>query len=157
MLNFQILISQIAGPVVILCLMIALSAVLLFFGLKKYFYNIFFSAFLAMLITYSLKNLFQVPRPIDMLVVEAGYRFPSGHATMASVVSVLIIYFANKTIKNRYLRILAYIFAIFWTLLVSYSRIYLNVHYLVDVIVGVGIGICATLVVIAVCKRYNKS
>jgi len=85
-------------------------------------------------------------RPTDIpLIVETGYSFPSGHATMSTIFFLLIYYFFKDKFKDGRQRIIflcANFVAIF---LVSFSRVYLGVHWLSDVISGFLLGLfCAT-------------
>lgn len=135
---------------------IAVICVLLYVkNYKKDSLKIIFASTSAMFVTFTLKYLLKVPRPAHMLVVETDPRFPSGHATMASVVMALIIYYSYKYIKNRYLRYFLYVCAVSWFLLVSYSRLYLGVHYPIDVIAGGLIGILSTIIVIKIFKHLH--
>lgn len=63
------------------------------------------------------------------------YGFFSGHAsnTMAAAL------FIGLTLKNRYKYILY--FLIFWAFLMGYSRIYIGVHYPIDVLLGMLFGV----------------
>lgn len=108
-----------------------------------------------MFVTFTLKYLLKVPRPVDMLVVETDPRFPSGHATMASVVMALVIYYSHKHIKNRYVRYFLYACAVSWFAVVSYSRLYLGVHYPIDIIVGGLIGIISSVAVLKIFKHLH--
>lgn len=121
-------------------------------------YVLFFTSTLAMCISYTLKYLLKIPRPDMMLVPEGDFRFPSGHATMASVVMALGIHYAHAHIKNKSLRYILYTVAFSWYLLVSYSRLYLNVHHPIDVLVGGAIGVFSTVLVLALFKhlRYYR-
>lgn len=122
---------------------------------KKDSLKIIFASTSAMFVTFTLKYLLRVPRPVHMLVVETDPRFPSGHATMASVVMSLSIYYAHKYVKNRNIRYFLYICAVLWFILVSYSRLYLGVHYPVDILVGGLIGIISTAIVIKIFKHLH--
>lgn len=108
-----------------------------------------------MFLTYTLKYLLKVPRPEHMLVIEHDPRFPSGHATMAGVVMALIIYYAYNHCENRFVRYLLYFCALSWFILVSYSRLYLHVHYPIDIIAGGIIGIVSTIVIIRIFKHLH--
>ncbi|MDR2868309.1 MAG: phosphatase PAP2 family protein [Bacteroidales bacterium] len=67
----------------------------------------------------------------DGTVYRGGsYSFPSGHAANSALFAIFIIYFLPKHRKW-----LIPIFA-FWVLLFSYSRIYLGVHYPLDIFGG---------------------
>ena len=124
MLSFQIFISSLAGPLTMFFLVTATAILLYKIHDGKESYILFFSSTLAMCISYTLKYLLKVPRPDMMLVPEADFRFPSGHATMASVVMALGMHYAHAHIKNKSLR---------YTLLEAlsvFSLLFLFSHYL---------------------------
>ncbi len=154
MFNFQVLVSQIGGLASMSIIVGTISLVLLSLGHKKDSFRVMFSSILAISTTFVLKSIFKIPRPDDMLVNESGYRFPSGHATMAAVFSTLMIYYASKLIKNNFLKCFTYLVAAVWYILVSYSRLYLNVHLPIDVIVGGTIGVVSTIMVIYAVDHY---
>lgn len=155
MLNFQIFISQISGPEIMFLFSILIALILYIKNYKKVFYEVIFIAVTAMFITMILKYLLKIPRPEAMLILEDGYRFPSGHATMAGVIMSLLIYYSHEHIKDKYIRYAVYVCAVAWYLLVSYSRLYLNVHYPIDVIAGGIIGILSTILVLKVFKHFH--
>lgn len=158
MLPFQIFISQAAGPNVMFLALILVAVILYKVHDSKEFYKVFFTSTLAMCISYTLKYLLKVPRPEDMLVFEGDYRFPSGHATMAAVVMALGMHYTHAHVKNKTLKYTLYTLAFLWYTLVSYSRLYLHVHYPVDVLVGGAIGVFSTTLVLVMFKhlRYYR-
>lgn len=106
---------------------------------------------LVLLLNIGLKDLFDIPRPFDydpslttandiyLEEVEAGlgYAFPSGHATIGAGWLTAVA----SLLKQRWLWIVAGV----GMTLVALSRLYLGVHYPLDVIVGVGLGIGVVL------------
>ncbi|MBI2530201.1 MAG: phosphatase PAP2 family protein [Candidatus Diapherotrites archaeon] len=84
-----------------------------------------------------LKPLFGIPRPDNhifrVISSDWGFSFPSGHATLIAGVCTYAARFARSRITIALLAILA--------LLVAYSRLYLGVHFLTDVIAGLIIGV----------------
>lgn len=89
------------------------------------------------------KNIFQRSRPDESfrLVQETSYSFPSGHS-FASMVAfgcliIIIVLFIRSSFWRKFLSILcgAIIF------LIGFSRIFLGVHYLTDVIGGFSLGL----------------
>ena len=102
---------------------------------KKFGFRLFFLSLLAGYVAAVLKNLIGSPRP-----PESGHKtysdasgFPSGHATGATAFWGYLI----VTLKDRYILVVGTAL----TVLVSISRVYLGVHYPVDIIGGVVIGI----------------
>lgn len=119
------------------------------------FYTILFTSTTAMFVTYTIKYTLSIKRPADALVTLYDPRFPSGHATMSALVMSLGIYYAHLHLRNKYLRYTVYSLAVIWYLLVSYSRLYLHVHYPIDVIVGGAIGVASTIVVVKIFKHFR--
>lgn len=81
------------------------------------------------------KHLFMTERPPrDLrLVTQEGYSFPSGHAQG----STAFWGFLALKLKTR----LAYLGAAVLILLISFSRIFLGVHWPIDIVGGIGIGL----------------
>ncbi len=155
MFTFQIFISQISGPIPMCIALCSVAIALYIFHDSKEFYKVFFTTVLAMCITYTLKYLLQVPRPLNMLVTEHDYRFPSGHATMAAVVMSLSIHYVHLHIKNKILKRTLHTLATGWFVLVSYSRIYLHAHYSIDIMAGGLIGIFSTILILKIFKHLH--
>jgi len=86
-------------------------------------------------LTYILKNIFQVPRPMSVYKDISDYSFPSGHSIRASIFA----YFLSQ--KVRKIKIILWIYAI----LVGISRIVLSVHWFSDIIAGLLLGIWVSL------------
>jgi undecaprenyl-diphosphatase len=75
-----------------------------------------------------------VQKPDGELYRGGPYGFPSAHAANAMVFALFVFFFAGK----RKMWVLFAIF--FWAALLGYSRIYLGVHYWLDVECGYLIG-----------------
>lgn len=89
-------------------------------------------------VTYTIKVLVNRPRPENALVLEQSASFPSGHATIAVAFYGFLTYLLLREIKKY--RTLALAIGIIIILALGYSRLYLRVHYLSDVLVGYLIG-----------------
>ena len=136
------------------------SCIAVVFGLylirRRRFY--WLAAFLSsvyggMLLNRILKYAFQRPRPHfdDPLLSLTSYSFPSGHTMTATVLfGVLAAYFFTTTPDWRRRVVIVFIASLL-ILLVGFSRMYLGVHYLSDVLGAMAEGLawlalCLTIV-----------
>lgn len=100
-----------------------------------------------------LKNIFQRPRPfieintIHLLIAEpTSYTFPSGHSASSFAAAGII---SNKIEK---LKLPIYSLAV----LIAFSRLYLMVHFLSDVLAGAVLGfLCAKIVITILNKTVS--
>jgi undecaprenyl-diphosphatase len=86
------------------------------------------------------KTLIASPRPLNEIIIETNFSFPSGHVTGVIVFFGLLTYMAWRhwtSIKRRALTVTIYLSL---TTLVGFDRIYLNVHWFSDVIGAVFLG-----------------
>ncbi len=101
-----------------------------------------------------LKHLILRPRPFEVLpdvyklVSSAGPSFPSSHAVNSFTVATLITLF----LKNPVYTTIAFIMAF----LSGFSRIYVGVHYPLDIIAGAIIGIFLGIVFYKIVKKIFK-
>jgi membrane-associated phospholipid phosphatase len=135
-----------------------ISANLFFHKRFKLLLGLIYSTCGAGLFTYFLKLIIARDRPelVSRLVVESGFSFPSGHATTAFVafpILAIVVYYSSRIPKVlKYILIL--ILAIF-PLVVAFSRLYLGVHYLTDVVAGAMVGLSATCVFYYFHSKYD--
>lgn len=116
------------------------------YGWKKGLLLIFI---VAVLVTFSdqfvnlIKDYFERLRPnndssinkfIRILITPHSYSFVSGHSTTSFAVTIFII----ATLKKHYKYTLLFLF---WPLLFAYSRIYVGVHFPIDIFMGMLLGI----------------
>lgn len=88
---------------------------------------------------YVMKDFVQRARPINALVLENSFAFPSGHALSAVVFFGLLIYLAFKEKSKRKTNVS--LISAFMVVLICFTRLYLNVHWLTDVLGGLALGI----------------
>ena len=90
-----------------------------------------------------LKLGFNRPRPSIFLpsVHAVSSSFPSGHAMSSAVVYGTVAYLAARLYRRRWARGVVMTFAFVVIVLISFSRMYLGVHYPSDVVAGVLIGL----------------
>ncbi|RYF27698.1 MAG: phosphatase PAP2 family protein, partial [Chloroflexi bacterium] len=89
----------------------------------------------------------------QQLITETSFSFPSGHSAGSSALAVCIIALLWRTKW----RVPALIIAPLYIVLIGFSRMYLGVHYLTDVIAGWIVGITWVLVVASILyARSNR-
>ena len=92
---------------------------------------------LVTIINLIIKEIIKRPRPsVIRLVNESGYSFPSGHAMTSMAFYGLLVYLIYKRVQNKYLKWLLITALCGLIFLIGFSRIYLGVHYVSDVISG---------------------
>jgi membrane-associated phospholipid phosphatase len=104
-----------------------------------------------------LKLLVARPRPPleDARIVEAGFSFPSGHATAAATFYGTLAYLLIRCMSPDWLKALIGVTAALIVLAVGVSRIYLGVHYPTDVIGGWIIGFVWASICWLVAQRFE--
>jgi undecaprenyl-diphosphatase len=106
-------------------------------------------------VIYFLKELFQRVRPMNQLMIETNFSFPSGHATVSTVFVFLLAYLYTKG-KSAGTKKLVYLVAGIIALIVGFTRVYLRVHWLTDVLAGFIIAAVILFGAIFVEKRFRK-
>jgi membrane-associated phospholipid phosphatase len=97
----------------------------------------------AEIITVGLKHGFQRDRPFfsDPLATESSYSFPSGHASVSLAVYGTLGFIAARHLGSRRAQFAVLAGTTVLVLLIGFSRLYLGVHFLSDVIAGYSLGI----------------
>ncbi len=129
------------GSTPITCLIILLTAILCAVVRQPYILvGLLISTIGSTAFTFLSKMVFQRSRPIDILLMEHTYSFPSGHATISIALYGFLAYMAIRFSQSfiRQVRILS--LAVLLCLLIGLSRIVLNEHYLSDVMGGFLVG-----------------
>jgi membrane-associated phospholipid phosphatase len=92
----------------------------------------------AALLNLILKNIFLRPRPIfaHAYLVDTGFSFPSGHAMISLAFYGAVACAAFLFLKGRWSKVFVTVAAILVSFLIGFSRMYLGVHYLTDVLAG---------------------
>lgn len=104
-----------------------------------------------------LKEIFARERPnILQLVNETTYSFPSGHAMINTTVYTMLGIFAIKYIRSKKIKISVVIMCIIMPLIISFSRVYLGVHYAGDVLGGMLLGFAVTVFIYVLLKKEEK-
>ncbi|MDP9201075.1 MAG: phosphatase PAP2 family protein [Gemmatimonadota bacterium] len=132
------------GTGTVVMMVVAVAALFLVLTQHKY------SALLLLVSTFGgivlngvLKLGFDRPRPSIFVpeVHTVSSSFPSGHAMSAAIVYATVAYLAARLHQRKWARWLVMTAALVLIALISFSRMYLGVHYPSDVIAGVAIGL----------------
>ncbi len=113
-----------------------------------------------------LKKIVNRPRPYTMItgLEPVGDRptdasFPSGHTAVAFCVATVMVLTLPWIIEKTKAHLIGALFVVL-ALVISFSRLYLGVHYPTDVFCGIMLGITygvvATMIVRAIKKRIEK-
>ncbi|NCN44968.1 MAG: hypothetical protein COU63_00085 [Candidatus Pacebacteria bacterium CG10_big_fil_rev_8_21_14_0_10_36_11] len=125
------------GGAVILSLATLIISLLLLKKHRKETALFLISMIMGVVINSTLKTMFDRPRPqFNALAYESTYSFPSAHAMNNFIFYILLTYLTYHLSKNKKLTSLVGIFSISMVGIISFSRIYLGVHYFSDVIAG---------------------
>lgn len=116
---------------------------------KKDAFVFIFSIFLTTISVYLLKILFDIGRPIDSVVMAFGQSFPSYHSAISTVFFLMLMYIFDENFKPFW-RIIFNTFCLSFIILVSFSRIYLGVHWFSDVLAGVILGFLVSYISIRI-------
>lgn len=137
---FFSLITNIAS----MTLFVILAALLLgFLFYRKRFKDICFVIYSfggAAIIEFLLKIVVHRSRPENALIQELDYSFPSGHALKSILFLFVLVYLFKDDIKNKLEHWLLIGVGTILVVLIAFSRIYLRVHWLSDVVGGLLFG-----------------
>ena len=101
-----------------------------------------------------LKVIFQRPRPETEMFVF-GSSFPSGHVFSAIVIYGFCIYLTFRFINNAAVKWIVTALLALLILLIGFSRVYLGVHWLSDVLAGYATGFAWLLFCICFAKMVG--
>ncbi len=101
---------------------------------------------------YGLKLLISRPRPELGLIQETFHSFPSLHAMTATILYFTLAYMMYHFTRRFWLSYLVFIISFLLIMLISFSRIYLGVHYFSDIFGGFTFGLAWMFLVFGVEK-----
>lgn len=93
------------------------------------------------LVVRGLKEAFERPRPTPQVIDATGFSFPSGHAFAATVFYGTLLTIVWQITDRVVWRTLAAIAFPVLAVSIGLSRVYLNVHYITDVVAGFAAGL----------------
>lgn len=136
----MVFVTEVGGPVGTIALVIAAAS---FFIWRRYWKTLSYwltASIGAEMLVWALKATLQRARPNNIYTGTEQYSFPSGHTTLGIVIYGFTAFLlANgKPAKEKAFITLA---AFFIILLISFSRLYLGVHWFSDVIGSLSLGL----------------
>ena len=126
---------------------------------KKYyedlkFYLLVFLGASALFIV--IKLLVERARPVLKIINEQGFSFPSGHSTMSMAMALALYFIFVTKLDSVGRRRLLLVLCLIWPLLIAFTRVYLNVHWLSDTIAGLSLGLFWVILLTFIPKFQKK-
>ncbi len=81
-----------------------------------------------------LKDIIARHRPMNQLVFDSGYSFPSGHTISKFLLMILVLVVARQRLRRVLSQVVFVIFALVILASVIFSRLYLENHFLTDIL-----------------------
>lgn len=140
-------ITNLGGTIGLFCIALLTVLTLFLCQKRKYGIAIALNLMISTVSYFILKNLIQRPRPpvMERLIEETAYSFPSGHSTNNMAFYALAICLVYQNVKNKKLRNGICIVLAIIPILIGFSRFYLRVHYISDVLAGFCLGIMCVI------------
>jgi undecaprenyl-diphosphatase len=132
--NLSIVLSWMFDTITLVIVSLIISAILIKNNKRKPAIFFSFVMLVSGILIYVLKELVMRVRPEN--IYETNFSFPSGHSVII-IVFIGLLFMIFKKLKLNVLDILLMSFAIF---VVTFSRLYLGVHWFSDVIGGFVLG-----------------
>lgn len=103
------------------------------------------------------KLIFRRPRPTgEFLTNASGFSYPSGHTMVSFAFFTFIAYALSERLNNKLLKLIIKIGTPILILLIGFSRIYLGVHYLTDIIAGYLMGMAYLMIFLTIREKNKK-
>jgi membrane-associated phospholipid phosphatase len=155
--NFFIGVSELASTTTAIGLSVLIAAVLVHYKRWSLVAGLFTAVFGSAAMVFILKEIIARPRPGAPLYafIESSYSFPSGHATLSAALYFFVLWLLFAIIPAAWRYVAAFTVTII-VLVVGFSRLYLGVHYLSDVLAGYVLGGLFVLLGIKVAKKLER-
>ncbi len=133
-------ITLLAESKIIISATIIFSLILWMLKKKMYLFPLWVTIFGSGLFVFFGKLAFHRSRPLTAYYVEDSFSFPSGHAAFAIALYGFLVYVLFRHIKQWKYKISILLFGVIVILMIGFSRLYLGVHFLSDVLGGYLLG-----------------
>jgi len=139
--HIMVAVTNVGSPLVLTVISLFL-AIALILHRETYDTLLYISSMLLAIISLTvLKNTFQFARPIETLVSIGGWSFPSGHATISTAFFFVTGYSFFDWVKSASGKIILVLGCAAAAALICFSRVYLGVHFALDVLAGIALGL----------------
>lgn|SRR5690625_509402 len=165
LIAFMEALSVIGSSEVILLLTAVIAGVFL---LKRNWFFLFYFLTVSVggvVLNFALKMLFQRARPGDEVShIEVfnfsfdipSYSYPSGHMMRASILFIFLLYISYRFIKKTQIKWIAYMVSMAVLVGVGLSRLFLDAHFLSDIVGAISISIVWFCICHLFFKRYDE-
>lgn len=157
---------SIVGSSEVILLLTGIIALILLFKRNWYFLLFFLTVSVGgVVLNYLLKMLFQRERPggevshievFNFSLEIPSYSYPSGHMMRVTILFVFLLYVSFRYIQKTQLKWLAYVVSVAVLVGVAFSRLFLEVHFLSDILGAVTISIAWFCLVLLIFKKHEK-
>jgi len=100
-----------------------------------------FSLLGSLILFAGLKQLVARLRPHSELIEVINYSFPSGHATLSMTTALLVYFIFAPKSASVFVKNILFMACVIWPLFIAFTRVYLNVHWISDVLAGLALGL----------------
>lgn len=133
----MILVSSLGSSMTLTVVLLVMVLVLMLKNHRKEAFIFCLTLLMGVMLSLLLKSLIQRPRPqLSPLIVERTSSFPSSHAMNSLIFFSLLWYFSYHFFHKKWVTVLSFLASTCAVLIIGFSRIYLGVHYLTDIVAG---------------------
>ena len=156
LIEFMYLVSTFFELTIYTLLATVLIGILIYFIRGKKYAVLFGSCMtFGALVSYVLKEFFNVPRPPDAVYSAFGSSFPSYHAVIVTILFSMLIFIFDGYFHGVWRKIFNGL-CVFAVILVSFSRLYLGVHWLSDVLAGIFLGFVISYISVLIFRKAGR-
>jgi undecaprenyl-diphosphatase len=154
--SILLFVTHLIDPAVFISLALLVIYILWVYRAKREILFFSFALVIGEIMSFITKHFVGRQRPEDgySLIIEDGYSFPSGHATLSMIFFGLIAFGLFIFLKRRWSKLLVLFTTFIAVFLIGISRLYLGVHWSSDVLAGWNIG---AVVVLMAAALYSEN
>ena len=154
--NFMVIITNIGGSYSLISITF-LAILVAIIKQKRLPLNTMINLVIVFLTSQIFKLIIHRPRPTGIFLTHAnGYSYPSGHTMVSFAFFTFVAISLCEKIKNKTLKLFIKIATAILIIMIGFSRIYLGVHYLTDIIGAYLLGTSYLLVFLNIRANYIK-